>query len=408
MAILRTHPFFEIIPIRGQGCRVWDRDGREYLDLLAGVWSLILGYRHPLFTAAMKDQMEKLVHVGSGFLTGEIRRAAERLSSILPSPLSQVTFLSSGSEAVELAFRLARVSTGRKRVLGFRRGYYGATAQARAVASGGSAAATLDASMQFLCPHCEQCSMQKTYPACDIACLRLSAAQIEAKTSIEEVAAIIFEPVQAVGGIIVPPPGYLKDLAALARRWGARLIADEVTTGLGRTGKWFGFDHEGIVPDIVAVGKALGNGLPVSAVVTTPEIEEACAGRFRHVQSHQNDPFSGRAAGIVIEILEQEGLVARAEAMGEYLLAGLRRLQEDFSAIHEVRARGLMAAIELAREPDWLGKRLHHYLLERGIILDYQPSLQILRLFPPYIIEERHIDTSLIILREGLSRLGVG
>ena len=176
---------------------------------------------------------------------------------------------------------------------------------------------------------------------------------------------------------------------------------------MGRTGRWFGFEHGAILPDILVLGKALGNGLPVAAVVTTAEIEEVCAGTVIHVQSHQNDPLSGRIASTVIAIMKEEALVERAQRMGDYLLARLREIQERRPLIYEVRGRGLMAGIELQDGTDEAGARLHNFLFERGIIINYQPHSRTFRLFPPYVIEEREIDMALATLEDGLGKVKV-
>ena len=196
----------------------------------------------------------------------------------------------------------------------------------------------------------------------------------------------------AVGGMIVPPPGYGAHLRNLATRCGAYLIAEEVTTGVGRTGRWFGFEHDAIVPDVLVVGKALGAGLPVSAVVTTEEVERCCRGTLRHVQSHQNDPFSGRIAATVISILQEECLVERTAESGASLLEGLKVLQSQYPWVWDVRGKGLMVGIELEQDRAAHGTTIYRRLLEAGFIVDYQPHTATFRLFPPYVISAQEIE----------------
>lgn len=218
-----------------------------------------------------------------------------------------------------------------------------------------------------------------------------------------QAAALIYEPILANGGVIVPPPGYGAQLKKWTEREGALLIAEEVTTGVGRTGKWFAFEHDGIVPDILVIGKAIGGGLPISAVVTTEKVEEACRGKLRHVQSHQNDPFSGRVAATVIRILKEEGLAERVAALGRYFMDGLQSLQKDNPIVQEVRGKGLLLGMELIPEKGAFGEQVQRRLFNNGFITDYQPPLATFRFFPPYIIKEGEIDDLLSSLRLSLS-----
>ncbi len=402
LKVLETSPRSGLRPVRGEGCWLWDEAGKRYLDLLAGTWCNVLGHGHPRFTRAIRTQIEKLIHTGSGVVTQEIQAASECLRTVLPAHLDRVTFLNTGSEAVELAIKIARIAAGRIEVVGFQYGYYGATNQTLALSEAGRGVPCLPGASRIPpipAPTCFRCPVGESYPGCHFRCLR------EWRTNVEgmapEAAAIIFEPVLAAGGVIVPPPGYLKTLAELARSWSCLVIAEEVTTGIGRTGCWFAFQHDGLSPNILVLGKALGNGLPVAAVVTTAQVEEACAGRLRHVQSHQNDPFSGAVATVVIDIIRQEGLVERARETGAYLLQGLRRLQSAHSEIGDVRGLGLMAALELkGEEARERGIRIQRWLRDEGIIVDFQPHTATFRFFPPYVISRDQLDYALELLNE--------
>jgi 4-aminobutyrate aminotransferase-like enzyme len=218
----------------------------------------------------------------------------------------------------------------------------------------------------------------------------------------QSVAAVLYEPVMAAGGVLVPPSGYGERLRELANRCGALLIAEEVTTGVGRTGRWFGFEHDAIVPDILVIGKAIGAGLPVAVVVTTAEVEDRCQGILRHVQSHQNDPLSGQVATTVISVLQDERLVDQVTERGAYLLEGLKELQARSSQIYDVRGKGLMVGVELGAEWTGIGAQVQHSLLEDEIIVDYQPHTATFRLFPPYIISEQEIERFLVALGAAL------
>jgi 2,2-dialkylglycine decarboxylase (pyruvate) len=389
----QTHPLKDVTLVRGQGCTVWDAAGRPYLDLLSGTWCNVLGYGHPRWVEAVQRQVPKLAHVGASFPTMEIDEALSKLGELLPPALNRAVFLNTGSEAVELALKIARAATGAEGIVAIERGYYGATAYALALSEAGRTASYLPRLgdvHRLPAPTCRRCPAGRSWPCGDFACLDPLRALADAGE--RHIAAVLYEPVMAVGGMIVPPPGYGAQLRDLATRCGALLIAEEVTTGVGRTGRWFGFEHEGVVPDVVVIGKALGAGLPVSAVVATEEVEARCRGVLRHVQSHQNDPFSGRIAATVISILQEEGLVERAAGRGAYLLEGLQGLRSRCGWIRDVRGKGLMAGVELEPERAAEGPVICRRLLEAGFIVDYQPHTATFRLFPPYVISTQEID----------------
>jgi 4-aminobutyrate aminotransferase-like enzyme len=255
------------------------------------------------------------------------------------------------------------------------RGYYGATSYALALSEAGRAATYLP--------------LAGTVHRLPLACP--DASRYLAEAGAGRIAAVLYEPVLG-GGILVPPIGFGARLRELASRRDALLIAEEVTTGMGRTGRWFGFEHEGIGPDIVVVGKGLGGGLPVSAVATTAEVQERCAGALRHVQSHQNDPFSGRVASTVISILQDEQLVSHAAERGRYLLDRLKELQCLEARIADVRGRGAMVGIELRAECAAEGPQIARQLLAAGFIVDFHVPTSTFRLFPPFVITCEEID----------------
>jgi 2,2-dialkylglycine decarboxylase (pyruvate) len=398
MRLWKTHSTQDMTIVRGRGCTVWDAEGKAYLDLLSGTWCNILGYAHPRWVEGIVSQVSRLTHVGAAFLTAEIAEALSKLGEILPSDLNRAVFLNTGSEAVELALKMARAATGADGVVAVERGYYGATAYALALSEAGRTAPYLPRMgniHRLPAPDCRRCVAGHSWPCESYACLDFPDSMADGR-----IAAVIYEPVMAAGGVIVPPAGYGAKLRELADRCGALLIAEEVTTGVGRTGRWFGFEHDDAVPDVLVVGKAIGAGLPVSAVVTRQEVEERCRGVLRHVQSHQNDPFSGRIAAAVISILQEERLVEQAAARGAYLLEGLQRLQSKCPSIWDVRGRGLMVGIELAQDRAADGETLARRLLEAGFIVDYQPRTATFRLFPPYVISAQEIDRFLQVFED--------
>jgi 4-aminobutyrate aminotransferase-like enzyme len=419
MRIWHTNPFEAVTFTRGEGCWVFDASRRAYLDLLSGTWCNVLGHGHPRLKEAVSTQVSTLTHVGAPFLTREIEEALGKLSEILPPALNRAVLLNTGSEAVELALKMARAATGAREVVVVERSYYGATICALSLSEAGRSATYLPSPGTFHrlpVPECARCPVGHTRPCAEgFPCLdKLEALAEAVERGDRKVAAVLFEPVLANGGVIVPPNGYGGRLRALATRGGALLIAEEVTTGMGRTGRWFAFEHEGIVPDILVIGKAIGAGLPVAIVVTTEDVEARCQGVFTHVQSHQNDPLSGRVASTVISVIQEERLVERVAERGRYLLEGLSELRAQARSILEVRGRGLMIGIELRPEWSEKGPGMARRLLELGFIVNYQPHNRAFRLFPPYVISTSEIDAFLEAFRtvlaetEGRSEVGAG
>jgi len=403
MEIFETSPLSDFRPVKGEGCWLWDDAGKRYLDLLGGTWCNVLGAGHPRFTKAVVAQAERLVHTGSGVVSDTVRDAANCLGSVLPGYLNRMTFLNTGSEAVEFAIKAARIATGRFEIIGFRLGYYGATGNALALSETGRGATYLNKGSEvppIPAPTCYRCPLNKEYPSCEYACL--TEWQTEAENYHERVAAFLFEPVQG-RAVIVPPPGYLSALEKIADRWGSLMISEEVTTGTGRTGYWFGFQRDNLSPDILVLGKALGNGLPVAAVVGTSEVERKCAGRLVHVQSHQNDPFSGAIAAEVINIIRDEGLVERARELGAYFLDGLERIRSKFTGVRDARGLGLMAALELGgQNAEERGVVIQRRLRAEGIIVDFNRPVASFRFFPPYVVTESQLDLTLEALASGI------
>jgi len=303
-------------------------------------------------------------------------------------------FLNTGSEAVELALKMALAATGGDKLVVMERGYYGATTHALSLSEAGrdlNCLAPFGRIHRLPLPDCRQCPAGLSW-RCDNQCLCLDSLANTVENGEQNIAAVLFEPIWGAG-VWVPPPGYVVRLRELATTSGAPLIAEEVTTGMGRTGRWFAFEHEDIVPDILVLGKAIGAGLPIAAVATTAEVEERCRTTIGvHIQSHQNDPFSGGIAATVISILQEKRLVEQAGERGDYLMASLCALQENGPWIRDVRGRGTMVGVEL--EPRWAdrGTTMARQLLDAGFIVNYRPSDSVFRFFPPYVISNSEID----------------
>ncbi len=405
MELWGTNPLEGLSIRHARGWTVEDAEGRRYTDLVSGVWCHVLGAAHPRWVEAVQRQASGLVHVGQAFVTEETRRGLDALGTILPPALNRGVFLNTGSEAVELALKMAFAATGHRGVGVVEWGYYGGTTLALSLSGVGRRMNYLPPPPDVLvlpAPTCHRCPVGKTPASCEAACLDPLAEAEQGRY-----AAVLYEPVLSGAGVLVPPRGYGARIVDLAHRCGALVIAEEVTTGMGRTGRWFAFEHDDIVPDILVVGKILGAGLPVAAVISTDDVETRCRGTLKHVQSHQNDPFSGALAATVIDILREEGLVEAAGEKGAFLLRGLEELSQRHPCIATVRGRGLIVGIELVPEKAPKGPELRQTLRQRGFLVDYQLHTATMRLFPPYVTPREEFVRFLGALDEVLAAVDV-
>lgn len=405
MRIWNTLSMRDTVMTRSDGCRVWDKDGKSYLDLQSGYWCNVLGYGNPSLIEPVKSQIDRLINVMSAFRTEEIDLALSELEKALPQTLNRAAFLNSGSEAVDLALKMARAATGRTGVVVNERGYYGATSYPFSLSWPGISASYLPDPGEVhrlpppLCQSCEHGSRENCR---DFKCLDGLQKLVDEENT--NIAAIMYEPIFGAG-ILVPPIGYGARLRMYADALGALLISEEVTTAPGKTGRWFAYQHDDIEPDILVLGKAVGAGFPVSVVVTTGDVEERCRDALRHVQSHQNDAFSGRVVATVLSIIREQGLVEQAAEKGVYFLDALKELAEDYPFIVDIRGRGLMFGVELGEEHAHLGTAIQDELFEKGYLMDYHAATKTFRFFPPYVITYEEIDSFIADLRETLACL---
>lgn len=398
----------------GKGSFLRDTDGKEYLDLGSGLWCAILGHSNKEFNKALKDQIEKIIHLGGGFWSTSVFEAAEQITSVTPENLNKVTLMCTGSEAGEFAIKLAKVYTGKYEIVGMERGYYGIT-HGTLSASGfgpahGMTSPRMVGSQKILAPYCFRCPVSQEYPSCDFLCLEVSKKLLDSNTT-GNIAAFIFEPILGSGGIIVPPEDYFKRLKQLASEYEAILIDDEVTTGIGRTGEWFGIQHYGVVPDVLFLSKTLGGGFPVAAVVTTSQIDtELSRKQLTHSQSHLFDPLPAAAAAAVIRIVKKECLVERSRREGAHFLKRLNELKEKHDLIGDVRGKGLMLGIEIVNPADKTlnvkaGLKLEIELLKRHVVTSFSTLASVLRIFPPLTIRREEIDHALEVLDDSLGKI---
>lgn len=401
--------FSQLAIDRGEGAVLYDVDGNGYIDLLAGVAVASLGYAHPKYVAALQRQVAR-VHVGS--FTSEHRAAlVQLLAELTPGDLNRSQFYSSGAEAVEAALRLAKSRTGHTEVIGFWGGFHGKTGGVLPVL-GSSFKHALGPLMpgSYLSPYasCARCAFDKQFPSCEFYCVDFLKKKIEIETT-KDVAAIIVEPIQGTAGNIVPPPGYLTRLRALADELGALLICDEMITGFGRTGKMFAIEHEGVLPDIMTIGKGFGGGFPMTGVIAREEVafSKPWANPSGSSSSYGGNPLAAAAARITVETIIEENLVEHARRVGEKMLAEMKRWETELPIVSDVRGRGLLLGMDLVMPGTrkLIDKKTARWifdtLLSRGVLaMIYNPEV---RINPPLVIEEEQALSALAIMKDVLS-----
>lgn len=333
---------------------VWDETGKQYLDAFAGVVTVSVGHCHPHVVERVRAQVGKLQHTTTLYLHPHVGQFAERLAGTMPadSGLSNSYFTNSGSEANEVAILLAREHTGNGEVISLRNSYHGGTQGTMGLVAVGTwkFKSNPQVGVKHALPgYCYRCPLGMTYPGCGVRCAQDVESVIRHETS-GEIAAFIAEPIQGVGGVVVPPPEYFQIVYDIVRRHGGVCIADEVQTGLGRTGaKFWGFENWGVTPDLVTMAKGLGNGTALGACVTRPKIAEALSHRL-HFNTFGGNPVQMTYGLATLEVIEAEGIQQNAAMVGEHLKGRLKELAERHTLIGDVRGLGLMLGVELVRD----------------------------------------------------------
>lgn len=341
-----------IMVVEGSMQYVWDENGKRYLDGLGGIVTVSVGHCHPHVVAAANKQNELIQHSTTIYLQPNVALYAEKLASKMPGDLKMCYFVNSGSEATDLALLMARVATGNYDVIALRNAYHGGNASGMSV--------TAHSNWKYNVPHSfgvhhalapypyrgpfgyDDPDAGKKYSD-DVKSL------IDYATP-GKVAAFIAESIQGVGGFVEFPQGYLKGVYEHIRGAGGVCIADEVQTGFGRTGTHFwGFETQGVIPDIVTMAKGIGNGAPLGAVVTTPKIAQSLMGKV-HFNTFGGNPVVSAVGKAVLEVIEKENLQANSLKLGGYILAGLNKLKEKYKIIGDVRGKGLMLGIEMVKD----------------------------------------------------------
>ncbi len=406
---------YPLVAEKAKGLWLHDVDGNLFLDFTAGIAVNATGHCHPHIVRAITDQAKRLLHMsGTDFYYTPQIQLAEKLATLAPGRAAKkVYFGNSGAEAVEAAFKLARWHTKRELNIAFFGAFHGRTMGALSLTA---SKAIQKKHYNPLVPgithipyaYCYRCAYNLTYPQCGLYCVRwVEDTLFRTTVPAEEVAAIFVEPIQGEGGYIVPPPEFHKEFYKIAKKYGILYVADEVQSGMGRTGKMFAMEHFGVTADIMSLAKGIASGLPLGAMIAPAKIMNWEAGS--HASTFGGNPLSCRAAMATIELLEKN-LMKNAANQGERLLKGLGKMQKTYECMGDVRGKGLMAAVELVKdretkEPatEWRS-RIIKKTFEKGLLL-LGCGENSIRFSPSLTVTANEIDTCLSILEESVKEV---
>ncbi len=388
--------YSKIAVASAKGPIVTDEDGNRYIDFVSGIGVGSVGHCHPHYVKTIQKQLEIVTY--ASFTTKTRVKFLKLLTSMLPKPLNRVQLFVGGAEAVEAAFRLAKSVTKKFEFVGFWGGFHGKT--------GGVLGLLGDEFKKDLGPfmpglysvpfaNCYRCPFKLKHPSCGLACADHLRQAIKLQTQ-QQIAAIISEPIQGTAGNVVPPPEFLPAVQSIAKEFDALYISDEMQTGFGRTGKMWGFEHDNLDPDILTVGKGIGGGFPLSGVIAS---EEKCAQKPYGNPSGSSSSYGGNplgaAAGLAsLEIIQREKLVQNSRQIGKMMLSKMKKFEDKFEFVGEVRGRGLMIGIELVKDKQSkvlidkkVSTRIFQECLKRGLLsMAYGNPI---RIIPPLILTEK-------------------
>ena len=400
---------------RAKGARVEDMEGNSYLDFFGGILTVSVGHANEDVNREVIAQINNLTHVSSLYPTLPVVELAEKLVNLAPGKLDKCFFTASGTEADETAVMMAQLYTGNYELIALRHGYSGRSLLAQSLTAHASwrALPTQVAAVKHaLSPYCYRCPLKLTYPECGVACAE-DVEELIQTTTTGQIAGILVEPIQGVGGFITPPPEYFKIVAEIVRNHGGIFISDEVQTGFGRTGKMWGIEQYDVEPDMITAAKGIANGMPLAAVVTTSDI--AATLTKNTISTFGGNPVSCAAAKATINVIQRDELDKNAEEMGDILRKGLEQLQEKYpKVIGEVRGMGLMQAIELVVDetkkdrtpnPD-AAEQLMEETKARGLLIGrgglYANAM---RISPPLNITKSEVEEAIGILNDSFAAI---
>jgi 4-aminobutyrate aminotransferase-like enzyme len=409
--------FYEepVVLDEGNGTRLKDLDGNEYLDFFGGILTVSVGHANPDVNKAVIEQIGRLGHVSTLYPNVPIVKLAEKLAQITPGNLEKCFFTASGTEADETAFMMAQLYTGNQEFVHLRHSYSGRSTLAQAATAHSHYRAIpsqIAAIKHALSPYCYRCPLKQTYPDCGVACAD-DVEELIQTTTVGKIAGMMVEPIQGVGGFVTPPKEYFEKVSEIVRKRGGIFISDEVQTGFGRTGKMWGMEQYGVEPDMMTMAKGIANGFPIAAVVTTTEIADTLGKGT--ISTYGGNPVSCTASLATIEVIERDNLVENAAKQGARLREGLEAIQKKHPAtIGDVRGMGLMQAMELVKDETTQDRtpngaavaRLFEETKKRGLLIGKGGQYgNALRISPALNVTADEIDEGLKILGESFAAM---
>ena len=405
--------YTDIVFERGEGVYLYDLEGHKYLDFVAGIATMNVGHCHPAVVQAISEQARTLIHGAChvGYM-GPYVELLEALKAVAPGNLQEGKgiLVNSGSEAVETGIKLARYVTNRPMILAFTDSFHGRSMGALALTASSALyrqrlSSLLPGVYHTPYPYCYRCPLKHASPeTCGLACLNLVEKALQTVVPPQDLAGIVVEPIAGEGGYIVPPDGFLQGLREICDRHGALLIADEVQTGLGRTGKMFAMEHWGVTPDVMCLAKALGGGLPLGAVLARADLMDAWPPAAQGTTFGGN-PIACRAGLASLNVIQEQELAAHAEAVGDYIQGRFCQAQKELSIIGDVRGKGLMVAVELVKGDGSPAAEISKAVIKearaKGIVLT-KCGASSLRLAPPLIITQEQAGAGVDVIIEML------
>jgi len=406
--------FYPLVVDSAHGSLVKDVDGNQFIDFAAGIAVLSTGSTHPRVVQAIKNQAEKFIHFSyTDFYYDNLVELSEKLLPLIPGDFAKMVYYgNSGAEAVEAAMKLTRNYTRRPIFLAHSGAFHGRTMGALSLTASkpmqrrGSLPLVPD-TVHFPYPYCYRCPWKQTFPECDYYCVDYFKEQyLEKFVPVDDVAAYFFEPIQGEGGYVPAPPDYFKKMEFL-RKDGVLLVSDEIQTGVGRTGKFLGIEHYGMVPDIVTIAKGIASGLPLSATVAKAEVMESWK-PGQHASTFGANPVAVEAALATLDVIKTEHLMENAKRLGERAKKRLLEMKEKYEIVGDVRGRGLFVGVEIVKDKrtkargEAEAKEIMDYGFHHGLLV-IMAGRNTLRVIPPLNISEEEMDEGLDILEEGIS-----
>ncbi|MBU0754243.1 MAG: aminotransferase class III-fold pyridoxal phosphate-dependent enzyme [Planctomycetes bacterium] len=374
--------------VRADNCHLFDGSGNKYLDLESGVWCTSVGHGNPRVLKVLKEQSTKIIHTGYNYSSPIVEETAEEFLSLFGFEGGRCVFLCSGSEAVEFGVRVAREIIGPSLLMTMADSYFGAYGSA-----------SIKSKSDWFCFDWSACENCPDEIRCEDSCEHWAAIPKN------RIGGFLFEPGSSSGQVRFPPEKLISSIDGFIKKNEGVILVNEVTTGVGRTGKWFGYQHYGIRPDIVGLGKGIGNGYPISVTAFAPRIIDRLGDKqVKYAQSHQNDPLGAAIALEVVQIIKEERLIERCNEISDIIKRGFDRIRSRTDRIKEIRARGMLTAIEIKDDDKAsLTTRIQKDLVHRGFLVAQRPGLNILRIDPALTIAKDDIEVFLLNFEQVLT-----